>query len=326
MQYLLHEGFIGGARREIAKEEFAEYLSAVDFLRSLWEIEDAFGLVAASFIELEEQMLNTSISEYYIGPLQRAGSFHGSARQTVNLKVVSVLNTARAYEEMVCRKFSQYDTALAGGSKKVTAEFSRVYDESFDYRLVYALRNYAVHHSMPISNVIFAQSNQYETGDPRDEGRSRTRVTFNPFIIIAELLGSDKFNKKVRSELSSLGFEKLDLKFVIRGFIAMITECHLTAREITSELFLRKFTILQNAGESLRETKGSNVKYLSIITLEDGRKVEEHLIDSDHFSYLEGARAQWTSLKYCQNGYVSSEVTKSKDTYPSEHPTFWIPK
>ena len=191
---------------------------------------------------------------------------------------------------------------------------------------MYALRNYALHHRLPLGVVVFSESNLSETGDLGDDAPTRHRVTIDPYLLAADIVSSDKIKKSTRDEVEQLGCKGLNLKFFMRGFVAKLTECHLVARDMTAEIASENIRILQEAFEKLWKKKGSTPKHLSVWIREEGREIEDHYIDPERFNQVIKSRRLWSGLKFVQRGYVSSEIRKNKDVYPSDHPSLWIPK
>ena len=52
--YLLLEGFLGGATIKIDEIRFNNLINSNEAIKQIWDTEDAFSILANSFIELEE--------------------------------------------------------------------------------------------------------------------------------------------------------------------------------------------------------------------------------------------------------------------------------
>jgi hypothetical protein len=83
---------------------------------------------------------------------------------------------------------------------------------------------------------------------------------------------------------------------------------------------------LRNAQDDLADKKGEGPKLVSIFKRDAGQIIENHYVDFERKSRLLDLRKYWTGLKSVQKGYISSEITSSKDTYPQADDKIWITK
>lgn len=325
-EFLLTEGFLGGASVDIDENRFAALVRANEVIRTIWDVEDTFALLANSFIELEEYLLSAGIKYYYERQILRnADHFFDDVRQAINLKLVAMLTASRVYEEQVHRRMSAL-SAMVERNIDVKPSFSAVFDESLEYRVMYALRNHALHNQLPLGMISLGASNLSESGDVRDKEPSRHRVTVDPKISAQEFVKSDRINQARKQEVERLGYQHLDLKFFMRGFIASLANCHEEIRDTTKPHLGEALAVLQQSKNDLQKIKGEEPKHISAVKRLNGRKEEDHYVDYSSKSRLVEIRSTWVGLKWVQRGYVSSEITKSKDSYPEAHPTIWIAK
>ncbi|WP_272008742.1 hypothetical protein [Roseovarius sp. ZX-A-9] len=324
--FQLSEGYIGGAIVEIDTVRYEELLHANAVIKPIWDLEDTFSLLANSFIELEEYFLSLGISYFYQKDMQRdMNHFFDDVRQGANLKLISALTASRVYEEQLHRKTSLL-SKLTETKIDLCPSFSSAFDESIEYRVMYALRNHAQHRQLPLTNIIFSSSNLSETGDMRDGAASRHRITIDPKISVTEFCNSDKIKSSTREEVRDLGYQYLDLKFFMRGFLSCLAVCHEDFRKATEPFVEIYLTALKEARDELWKLKGDEPKHICIFKRYEGRVVEKHYIDYTERSRLRDLRGFWTGLQSVQRGYVSSEVKLSKDTYPEQHEKVWIAK
>ncbi len=324
--YLLSEAFLCGTGVEIDEVQFKNIVHSNKIIRHIWDVEDSFSLLATSFIELEEYLLNVSVNYYFQKDLQRSSDhFFDDARQTFNLKLISALTASRAYEEQLHRRLSAL-SEMSGTKTDLKESFSSAFDESLEYRVMYALRNHSLHSQLPLSAITFFGSNLSPSGDIRDEGPSRHRITVDPKITAADFCSSDKIREATRTEVSNLGYKYLDLKFFARGFLARLAMCHDDFRRKTEEWLEASLQELHTAYQKLMVIKGDIPKYIHVYKQDNGEEVEKYYADYTHKSRIRDLRKHWSGLKYIQRGYVSSEIVASKNTYPEVHDTIWISK
>jgi hypothetical protein len=276
--------------------------------------------------EPKEYLLAIGINFNFQRDVQRdADHFFDDVRQSVNLKLISALTASRIYEEQLHRRM-EILSKLAGEKIDLKASFSSAFDSSLENRVMYALRNHALHSQLPLSAITFGSSRLSITGDPRDEAPSRSRMTVDPKISTKEFCGSPKIRPATRAEVEQLGYEKLDLKFFARGFLSCLASCHDDFRRVTEGPLERALLDLKNAHLELKEAKGDEPKHVSIYKRYEGSVIEKHYIDYAKKLRILDLRRFWSGLKWIQRSYLSSKVVSYKDTYPENHGTIWIEK
>jgi hypothetical protein len=95
---------------------------------------------------------------------------------------------------------------------------------------------------------------------------------------------------------------------------------------MTDELLSMALDELKAASDQLESAKGESPTHVYIRILSDGKTVEEQYVDYNRRSNVRELRTYWKGLKSTQHGYVSSEIVKSKDTYPVTDSALWIPE
>jgi len=231
--YLIGEGYIGGSSLRIDEARFNGLVLSKKVIRLIWDIEETFSLLANSFVEFEEYLMSVVIKFHYkqVGG-QDAHRFFDDVRQNINLKLVAMLTASRIYEEQTHQRLLEL-SGLVHKTIDMKPVFSKTFDESLEYRVVYSLRNHALHNQLPVHKVTYNSTPLSETRDIRSNAPIRIRETVNPRISVREFIESKKLNAAVRQEVEKLGYEYLDLKFFIRGFVAGLTGCHEAARVAT---------------------------------------------------------------------------------------------
>jgi len=324
--YVLGEYLLNGASVEIDEARFDALLKNSEIIRVIWDVEEAFSLLAKAFIEFEEYLLVAGLGYYYKRDMQRdVDNFFDDVRQTINLKLISFLTASRAYEDHLHRRMSCL-SKLSSKKIDLKGNFNSVFDKSLEYRVMYALRNHALHRQLPLGTVALSGSNLSETGSMLDDPPSRMRTTVDPKISVAEFCASDKIRLATRDEVEGLGYKHLDLKYFVRGFLSCLANCHDEFRTVTQNILEGALGQLRNAQDDLADKKGEGPKLVSIFKRDAGQIIENHYVDFERKSRLLDLRKYWTGLKSVQKGYISSEITSSKDTYPQADDKIWITK
>ena len=106
-RYLIAESFMGGGRKEISKQKFDLILQHRKTLRALFDIEEVFDLFANSFLEFESHLIGSTIEYSYRFPYDlESRDFFSRIRSGINLRLVSLLTSSRAYEEHAYRRLA----------------------------------------------------------------------------------------------------------------------------------------------------------------------------------------------------------------------------
>ena len=261
--FFLGEPFIGGRRIEIEEELYQTCLQVKLRLEALSDIEDSFSLLAMALIEFESYLLTTSVRNLYGDEGCDFRDFGAEVRTSLNLKLLSVLNCSRVFEEQAYRCLSQHDSNALFSLETIKGLFRSAFDSSFEYRVMYQLRNHAMHHSLPVGLISFGQTHQSKSDRPSDRISFRHRYTIDIGIDVQELQNSDRLNKKVRRELEGIPKKFLDLKYFLRGFAGKLGEAHQGIAEHTEELFATSLKEIEDFASLLQELGEADPNTLS---------------------------------------------------------------
>ncbi len=322
-EFFLKESSLNGVSVEIDHVRFDILKNANVNIKKLWDIEEAFTLFADAFVEIEDYFLKATLNYHYkFSRGRNVDDYFDDVRQAINLKLVSFLTASRVYEEQVYRRVSELSNL---GTLEVAVKplFSSAYDRSLEYRVMYTLRNQALHHQLPLGLVTFGQRNLSQSGSLASGGPTRLRVDLSPKLSVHDFISSDKGSAKTKKEVSDLDVKNLDLKFFIRGFIECVAEVHECIREQTQDIFDLSLSEIRMAYEKLYEVKEGEPKFICILRrTEEGQ--ENHYIDFVQKNRLSQTRKLWDGLAHVQRSYISSEITKGNDTFPISHSEIWI--
>lgn len=315
----------GSHSLSLSEQEFEKVRSSAIILESLKDIEAAYNILSESFIEFEISLLSLAAKhKYKSSEFDLVDKFFSRSFTALNLKLISCLTASRIYEEQVSRRYARI-SELSDFSGGASAIFSQVFDGSLEYRVMHALRNYALHHDLPLGYLTLNSSNFWEAGGPADGGPSRLRFTINPQIITSKLLRSDKIRAATRREIEGLCAEKLDLKYFLRGFISSISIVHENLRTETQDLVETSLQVLQRTRNEMVALKGEDTKLL-VIQIFDADGNPQQNVDYTNFIDLVDKRKLWSGLKHIQRSYISSEIHQDAKSYPNSDPDLWIPK
>lgn len=253
-EFSLAEDFIGGANVKISADEFKELEQSRYTIRALRDIEDLFALVVTAFTELEKYLLTSSVV-YLIDPFVEKNDmerFFDSFRDTLNLHLLTLLTAARTYEEQTCKRIGSIRKVINEFDYDPKPAFSCSFDDSFEYRVMHGLRNQSLHAQLPIDGSSFGRVRQSQDGKLGSDTPSRDRITINPYFLSCDIIKAKKFRAKTRHEVEALGLKKLDMKFLLRSYVAQLSIIHCKVRSETETVLSEA---LKKTPCSTRETQ-----------------------------------------------------------------------
>lgn len=232
----------------------------------------------------------------------------------LNHQVLSLLTAARSYHDQRPQDLRTISTAENLLIENSDAIFESIFDTSFDYRIMEALRNHAQHHRLPISSYGLRRAN-VET----EAGLSTIRCTIDPKFQLEELSENKKIRKKTRDEIRERNIEWVDSKYTIREYVAGIVNGHNAIRLMLKPLLEQAYSIIRSARESYRGShedardarfvyaySGSREKICEEIYL--GNEVLENLV---RLTKLQPALASFSGL------FISTEALNQHPNHPS---------
>ena len=298
--FSLTEDFIGGINVEITLDEFNDLKQSRKIIRALRDVEDLFALVVTAFTELEKFILSSSVV-YLTDPFVERNDmqrFFDRFRDTLNLHLLTILNAARAYEEQTIQRIKAIGKDSSEFDYNPKLAFSFSFDDSFEYRVMYALRNHSLHAQLPIDGLSFGKTSQSQDGVLGSDTPSRDRTTINPYFLAHDIIKSKKIKAGTREEVKKLGLGKLDMKFLVRSYIAQLSIIHCKVRSETETVLDEALKKLLAAREKLKaEKKNSDIQHLSIWKQVNGEFIDRLYIEPSRLDRVATLRKQWTSLK-----------------------------
>ncbi len=286
-----------------ARTRYREIRAAKDGLLRLLAIEDKLDLVLQNYAEFEHELLLIALQDIVHG----FGDWSASRADmlSVNRRLVNLTSSCRLYIDQVKHDLSdQYGPASAHVERAEKA-FSREYDSRLGYRVMEDLRNHIQHRSMPVHLL--------KRGWSRDEDSpaAAARFSFVPYVSVSRLADEGAFKPRVVEELRA-GDDSLDLRPIVREYVASVSRVHKEVREMTkADLSGWEKVIIQTRQRS-RATYGDDLIGLAVVRRADDQVVES----TDIFEDLVTRRQQLQRKHPCNTDYrlcfVSSEVVPPK--------------
>lgn len=192
-KYILRIATIGDFPEiEISQDEFERLEKSRKFLNAALAIEENYEMLIRSYIELEKNILETSLNRMI--RLKADHDIFFDVRIQFNLRLLNFLSIARTYIDQVPRNIN-FIFSQKSKVKKIKSFFSEEYDKSFNYQFIESLRNYTQHRGLP-THLIKLPS--------KAVGESERLVSFSShFFSKKEFFVNDrKFKSSVAKQLS----------------------------------------------------------------------------------------------------------------------------
>ncbi|ODS02435.1 hypothetical protein AUC71_01730 [Methyloceanibacter marginalis] len=206
-------GLSNPERIGLTEQEYQELIVARDVLTALASFEEKFFGVSEGYRQVEEFVLKSTLTEMIYHRRDDATSFH-SVRAEFGRLVSAFLSACRLYLDSAITDASEI-SAGAIHKDAVKGLISDHYDRSPYYRVMEAIRNYAQHRALPVTNV--------SIGWCRDNGRDTRSFRSQFFFEEAKIDG--KFKSQARAEIEKLG-GKVDLKASVRSYFDELCSIH----------------------------------------------------------------------------------------------------
>lgn len=322
-EYLVFEGFLGGASCDVAEDEFEKVKNLRAMVVYAFEIEETFSLAARSYIDLEKALISAGL-EWSLENDDYAphNDFFDNWREVINLKLLSLLTASGAYTEKM-ERIAKSASMPGFDWNAYDPPRTKVFDSDFCYRIMCALRNFSIHDTLPIAGFPIAFKNESPSGKLSEDEPSRLRLTCNPHIRSQPLVLSEKIRKATRDEIEKLNVQGFDLKMFARGYVESLYSLHCVVRELTEKPIVEALDFFSKLEERLSNEKGEPCKFAHIG--EKGAGIEVALyIDTDRLSRVLRKRKDWRKLQSLRRGYISSETTRREGIYLGEVEDIWV--
>lgn len=264
MEYFLRLGTLGACPTlTIDSERFSLLQSSRHILSEALAIEEEYEMVISNYVDLEKESMSMAI--YHMARNYRGyvGAF--DVRLALNRRFMNLLTSVRLYTD----KLSYHCVACLpkenGVEERVNLLFSTVYDKSFDYRFMDALRNHIQHYGTAVHRVVFG--GRWTSVD--DEGLLEFSSSF-----MAEkgfIAADGRFKKRVLDEMP----DKVDLLSASRGYIEGLSSVHIDVRQMISKRVNRARASIQAAIDDYRSAYNKDFVGLTAYVFDGDSKRDE---------------------------------------------------
>lgn len=308
--YYLSEAFLGGQAFQINADQYVTLSQALTTVVSAMEIEELFQVFAQSFLRFEKDLLEVAF-EYAFSDMQALGDevFFGNVRHRFNVNIITILTSYKSYDDHCNRILNSSITPPMAHEFNIRKR-SEIFDTHISYRICSALRDYAQHRALPLGGFSIGGKANIGRDSAGKKVKRDTGFTVSPWLNVSKLKSSSQCKAKLREELDNLGYDKIDMTWLIRSFVGAMYERHAALRAFLKpeiEAASERIT----AGYNLAKTvKNSEAKFLELCGDDEKRPMKNDLA-----AIVLKAFKTYTSLKGAERSYVSSQITPEAATY-----------
>jgi hypothetical protein len=215
-----------GIDEAISKEQFATIQTARNDLLVALSFEEKFAIVVDNLNEFEGELLQAT--QNHILSSESGYLLAMNVRREIDRRLINLLSACRLYFDQIGHLVSNTFGSNSAEEKRVNDRRHDLYDHSFSYRVMEALRNFVQHRGLPIENISFNR-HRVET-----QGAVFWETSVIPRLS-ADVLETDAaFKKGVLDELKQRG-GVLDIRPITREYISRMFEVHRLVRELVGE-------------------------------------------------------------------------------------------
>ncbi|ATN93346.1 hypothetical protein [Marinobacter phage PS3] len=258
-----------------------------------YHVEQKFDLVVGNFLELEsdvyQAMMNHMVGRYpgWVNFLE--------VQLTVDRRLSNFLSACRTYFDQIYRHMVLCFKGDRSQAKSLKAYASSLYEKSFDYRLMEALRNHVQHHSLAVHSA--------KVGG-RHVGHGDQRVTefgVGFSIYKRELSYNKRFKASVLAEMK----DEIEIVSTVRGYIDCINLVQLRARALLdSRLEESRLMLMDASGGSTPHD--SWFEPVAIRVGDDGSTEKTIPLVPLHGEQIQKLRMKNTARSKFKSGYFTS--------------------
>ncbi|SRR6266480_2794105 len=290
-------GFIESTKtaldEQISSEEFHCIQAARDDLLAALSAEEKFAIVADNLNDFERELLKAtqdyilSSSPDYIPAM--------NIQLDIDRRLTNLLSSCRLYFDQIAHLLSETFGTASAEAKLVNQKRNDVYDQSFAFRFMEALRNFVQHRALPIDNITFKRHRV------KRDGTEFWETSLVPRISAAIFESHGGFKASVLKEFKDRG-GTTDIRQMIREYVFHIFEVHKVVRDIIRKRADAAVNLLQSY-----LGKYADVQFLEAIEKgEYGQAVQRVQLFRDFIDHYRYLKRRFESMVLLPQSYASS--------------------
>lgn len=262
MKYSIGKRAASTPECEIDEVLFHACKQSKEILSRCLAIEEKYEILLSNYLELENQILQSTTSYMVRGQLDYSSFF--DLRLTLNIRLVNLLTSVRLYIDQIQSDVKGCLPNHYGINEIVKVLFSQHYDNNLNYRFMEALRNYTQHNGLAVHWTALP-SRWTELGE---KGLLEYNLEFGTHKAI--LLQDNKFKKQVLVEIP----DQIDLKIATRSYIESMSDIHKSVRELIFDSVAKARSTIDSAYQQYEQIWDESLVGLSIYKYDGVRIIE----------------------------------------------------
>ncbi len=293
---------------EMNKEKFEKLKQAKKTLSKALSFEEQYEIVMHNYLEFEKGLSNMNIEKMVRDPSDYLDFFN--YKIIANIKIINFFSSARLYTDNLPKHVAgclNGRTTLEEAKRLV----KEIGEKNFYYRFVNALRNYTLHESLPVHNIIsggkWTDANLIEH--------------YSDFYVRKENLKDTRFTKHIFDEMS----EKISLVSAIRHYLECVSQIHKEARRSIGQRVSDARDLIESTIDDYKKVDGQYQECTTGLSAvhydEKGQCIEEISLllnwDDVRLNLMKKNRRELTNL---HKQYITTQViseSKKKTSKPS---------
>jgi hypothetical protein len=290
--------FVDTPTVKITEAEYKAVSPARDVINQLISIEEKYDAVMENYVELEQTVHSIGIRHLAFVPRDYEEML--APLNQISRRVSNFLSSARLYRDSL----PQHAKKLLGADATIEPLKASLRDnpqQPMAYRQMEAVRNYAQHLGLPISDITFDRHKDFDK-DGKTTGFSHSVI---PRLDAAEVAKMRDIAADVRAALISLG-DNVNAMPLIREYIEHIGSIHASFRQTIKEVEANCEQVMRGLLDRYAETTPGEKLIGVVVGFEnpDGTISGEEYLVEHRLNYLQYLRIKHLSAANIALRYV----------------------
>lgn len=301
MEYCLTQAILGSAKKvELDKEEYESIKSAWENILSVKYIEFQWAQLVENYIELELETHTVAVHQM-INSFVRYAEFQDTIAAFTR-RHFNLLQSCRSYLDHTSGHIRNLPVKSLYDIFKLKR--SKVYNSSFSFRLMEALRNYAQHEDVSLHGATLGS----EWIASEEERMHRLKYSVSMQIKLDILRNAEGFKRSILTDLDE-DLDKIDATEHIRKYLEGLSEIHSELRDQVNDSLESWKTIIRDAIQRYHQVSDGKVLGLAIVHFgPNGEVLARQSIFEDLLEYLERLQSKYSSLTNLSKRFVSNDT------------------
>jgi len=264
-RYILGDvGFV-----EVSKEDYDKLIIAKKCLIEAVCIEEKYDIALNNYFELESELMTICIEKVSLGSYDYNVLF--DVKTLINRRVINLLSSCRMYIDQCKAQLSSLANEFSLSRHDICLFFSESFEKYLGYKVMEGVRNFSQHFDLPVEKI--------QPSLKRDESGGMLSCSIGIFSSVDYYNSAHIINKKTIEEMQKIGKE-IDLRQMIREYMAGLSDVHLKLRAGISEKVSHYDTVMGQAIERYAATRADKetLGLCAVITDENSHFVEHNFL------------------------------------------------